>query len=79
MSGGKIQQLELGAPVNLGRRFDWVMSIEVGEHIPVESEDIFMDNVIRHACKGGLSVDYGDTLEKDMVTRDERKRERNMD
>lgn len=62
MSGGKIQQLELGAPVNLERRFDWVMSIEVGEHIPVESEDIFMDNVIRHACKGGLGVDYGDTL-----------------
>ncbi|XP_037780988.1 uncharacterized protein LOC119577447 [Penaeus monodon] len=52
MSGGKIKQLELGTPVDLGRRFDWVMSIEVGEHIPVESEDVFMDNVIKHACKG---------------------------
>lgn len=59
MSGGKIKQLELGTPVDLGRRFDWVMSIEVGEHIPVESEDVFMDNVIKHACKGGLGADGG--------------------
>merc|ERR1739842_266376 len=34
------------------QRWDWAMSIEVGEHIPAESEDIFIDNITKHACKG---------------------------
>ncbi|XP_042865378.1 uncharacterized protein LOC122248974 isoform X2 [Penaeus japonicus] len=52
MTDGKIKELELGKPVDLGTRFDWVMSIEVGEHIPAENEDVFMDNLVKHACKG---------------------------
>jgi cyclopropane fatty-acyl-phospholipid synthase-like methyltransferase len=28
--------------------YDWVLSLEVGEHIPEEYEDIFIDNLHRH-------------------------------
>jgi len=31
--------------------YDFVLCIEVGEHIPKEYEQIFMDNVARFACK----------------------------
>lgn len=30
------------------------MSLEVGEHIPAEFEDVFVDNLVRHAEKGIL-------------------------
>ncbi|XP_042865291.1 uncharacterized protein LOC122248930 isoform X2 [Penaeus japonicus] len=52
LSKGKIEPLDLADPVDLQRRFDWVMSIEVGEHIPAKAEDVFMDNLVTHACKG---------------------------
>lgn len=52
LSGGKIQVVDLSVPVDLGRRFDWVMSLEVGEHIPPAGEEAFLDDVVRHACKG---------------------------
>ncbi|MCL4127508.1 UNVERIFIED_CONTAM: hypothetical protein GTU68_047722, partial [Idotea baltica] len=47
-----VHSLELSRPVDLGRKFDWVLSLEVGEHIPAQYEDIFLDNLIRHADKG---------------------------
>lgn len=31
---------------------DWVLSLEVGEHIPAEYEDIFIENLDRHNKKG---------------------------
>ncbi|XP_027209565.2 uncharacterized protein [Penaeus vannamei] len=52
LSKGMIESLDLADPVDLQRRFDWVMSIEVGEHIPAKAEGVFMDNLARHACKG---------------------------
>ena len=32
--------------------FDWVLSLEVGEHIPAEFEDVFLDNCHRHNREG---------------------------
>ncbi|XP_037781251.1 uncharacterized protein LOC119577769 [Penaeus monodon] len=52
LSKGLIAPLDLAAPVDLQRRFDWVMSLEVGEHIPAEAEEVFLDNLVKHACKG---------------------------
>ncbi|XP_063589708.1 uncharacterized protein LOC134766710 [Penaeus indicus] len=52
LSKGMIEPLNLADPVDLGRRFDWVMSIEVGEHISAKSEEVFLDNLVKHACKG---------------------------
>jgi cyclopropane fatty-acyl-phospholipid synthase-like methyltransferase len=37
---------------DLGRKFDFVQSFEVGEHIFVEYEDNFIDNIARHATMG---------------------------
>ncbi|MCL4138881.1 UNVERIFIED_CONTAM: hypothetical protein GTU68_020771, partial [Idotea baltica] len=47
-----VQSLELSGPVYLGRKFDWVLSLEVGEHIPAQFEDIFLENLNKHADKG---------------------------
>merc|ERR1719401_385164 len=31
---GSVQSADLGTPLNLWRKFDWVVSLEVAEHIP---------------------------------------------
>lgn len=41
------QCYDFAIPQNLGQH-DWVMSIEVGEHIPNEYEDCFLENLDRH-------------------------------
>lgn len=52
ISKGFIHYLDLSQEHDLKERFDWVMSIEVGEHIPEKYERIFIQNLITHACKG---------------------------
>jgi SAM-dependent methyltransferase len=39
---------DLGQPLDLGRRFDLVMSLEVAEHLPGEKAGLFVDNLCRH-------------------------------
>lgn len=39
---------DLSQPVNLGRRFDLVQSLEVAEHLPETAADIFVDNLVKH-------------------------------
>ncbi|XP_047736460.1 uncharacterized protein LOC125177901 [Hyalella azteca] len=53
VSGGFIAHADLSEEgLWLGRKWDWVMSIEVGEHISSNSEAFFLDNLARHACGG---------------------------
>jgi len=33
-------------------KVDWVLSLEVGEHVPKESEDILLDNICSHSTRG---------------------------
>ncbi len=47
---GKV--LDLSKKFQLRKKFDWVMSLEVGEHIPHEYEETFVKNLDRHAKKG---------------------------
>ncbi len=47
---GKV--LDLSESFDLGRTFDWVMSIEVGEHIPHQYEATYIENLMRHARQG---------------------------
>jgi tetratricopeptide (TPR) repeat protein len=42
---------DLSIPLQLGS-FDWVLSLEVGEHIPAEHESTFLDNLDRHNREG---------------------------
>lgn len=39
---------DLRQPLDLGRRFDLVMSLEVAEHVPPELADQFLDSLVRH-------------------------------
>ena len=36
--------LDLSKPINFDTKFTWVMSLEVGEHLPKKFEDIFINN-----------------------------------
>jgi SAM-dependent methyltransferase len=42
------QVLDLSRPVQLGRLYDWVLSLEVGEHLPAVYEEVFLDTLHRH-------------------------------
>ena len=35
--------------MDLGKTFDFVLSLEVGEHIPKEFEDTYINNVLKHS------------------------------
>ncbi|HEY2251916.1 MAG TPA: alpha-1,2-fucosyltransferase [Planctomycetaceae bacterium] len=52
LSGGIAQILDLAQPADLGQIFDWVLSLEVGEHIPPEFEATYIDNLHRHNRRG---------------------------
>ncbi len=52
LTGGTCKVLDLSSPVDLGTMYDWVLSLEVGEHIPPEHEDTFLRNIDRHNRKG---------------------------
>ncbi|KKK77466.1 hypothetical protein LCGC14_2853320, partial [marine sediment metagenome] len=47
---------DLSAPINLGRTFGLVMSIEVAEHIPAKKIGVFLNNITGHVQKGGQLV-----------------------
>src|SRR5262245_46446109 len=40
------QSADLSKPLNLGKAFDLVISLEVAEHIDAESADRFIDNLV---------------------------------
>jgi hypothetical protein len=40
--------LDLSKPFYLKKKFDAVLSLEVGEHIPAEFEDAFISNITKH-------------------------------
>lgn len=52
LTNGLGNVLDLSIPFDLHRKYDWVLSLEVGEHIPEELEKIFLDNIVNHARNG---------------------------
>ena len=48
LTGGIGKVLDLSEEFNLEELADCAMSLEVGEHIPKEYEQIFLDNICRH-------------------------------
>jgi 2-polyprenyl-3-methyl-5-hydroxy-6-metoxy-1,4-benzoquinol methylase len=52
LSGGICEILDLSEPFQLPEIFDWVMSLEVGEHLPQQYEKTFIENLMRHARNG---------------------------
>jgi len=58
-----VQNLNLNEPnMTLWRTFDWVMCIEVAEHIPAQFTDTFLQNIHRHA-KEGIIMSWSADLE----------------
>lgn len=52
LTGGVGFVQDLSIPFILKEDFDWVISLEVGEHIPGRYETNFIENIVRHAKKG---------------------------
>lgn len=53
-SEGRVQFMDLTIPQYGIHNYDWIMSLEVAEHIPEKFEHIFLDNIFRHAREGIL-------------------------
>lgn len=49
---GRCQFLDLSVPVYHLNQYDWVISMEVAEHIPENYEQNFLDNLVRYATEG---------------------------
>ena len=44
--------LDLSKPHKFDEPYDWIMSLEVGEHLPKEFEDVFIENLHNNNKKG---------------------------
>lgn len=44
--------LDLSIPIVLNKKYDWVLSLEVGEHIPAKLDKILFENWTKHASLG---------------------------
>jgi cyclopropane fatty-acyl-phospholipid synthase-like methyltransferase len=44
--------LDLSVPTNFADQFDWVMSLEVGEHLPKQFEETFVNNLHINNARG---------------------------
>eukprot|EP00929_Paragymnodinium_shiwhaense_P010631 TRINITY_DN115437_c0_g1_i1.p1 TRINITY_DN115437_c0_g1~~TRINITY_DN115437_c0_g1_i1.p1 ORF type:complete len:384 (-),score=65.24 TRINITY_DN115437_c0_g1_i1:70-1221(-) len=58
LSEGRCMQADLAHEFDLGTRWDWVLSLEVAEHIPRRLEAAFLSNLDRHATFG-LIISWG--------------------
>jgi len=52
LSQGRCQVADLSSALDFGTSWDWVLSLEVAEHIPRQFEDVFLGNLERHARRG---------------------------
>jgi hypothetical protein len=48
---------DLSKPFDLAKKYDWVMSLEVGEHLPKKYEKMFIENLVRH-CRHGIVLSW---------------------
>ena len=51
-SEGRVQYLDLTLPQYGLPLYEWVISLEVAEHIPRDYENIYLDNIVRYAKEG---------------------------
>jgi hypothetical protein len=49
---GRVKFLDLSVPQYGLPVYDWIISLEVAEHIPAKYEKIFLSNLVRHSRKG---------------------------
>jgi hypothetical protein len=51
-TNNQVEFLDLSVPIYHLKQFDWVLSLEVAEHIPAQFEHVYIDNLARHAKEG---------------------------
>jgi len=52
ITGNTCSVQDLSKEFRWGTEFDWSMCLEVGEHIPKEHEQTFLDNLVAHTLNG---------------------------
>jgi hypothetical protein len=51
-TNNQVKFLDLSVPIYHLNKYDWIISLEVAEHIPAQYESIYIDNLVRHAKEG---------------------------
>lgn len=49
---GRVKFLDLSVPIYHLKQYEWIISLEVAEHISQEYESIYLDNLARHSLEG---------------------------
>jgi len=62
LTDGAVQEVNLVQEMRLWRTFDWVLCLEVGEHVPKQYSSSLLANLKRHARKG-LVMSWSDDWE----------------
>lgn len=52
LSGGIAKVADLSQSLDLGKCYDWVLCLEVGEHLPQQYEKILINNIDSHNSEG---------------------------
>ena len=47
-----VNYIDLSIPIHHLNQYDWIISLEVAEHIPSQFESVYLDNLVRHAKEG---------------------------
>jgi len=51
-TNNQVKFLDLSVPIHHLNTYDWIISLEVAEHIPKKYELVFVDNLVRYAREG---------------------------
>ena len=51
-TNNNVKFLDLSVPIFHLKKYDWIISLEVAEHIPAKYESVYLDNLVRHAKQG---------------------------
>jgi cyclopropane fatty-acyl-phospholipid synthase-like methyltransferase len=52
LTSGRCKVIDLAEPFQFDNPYDWVLSIEVGEHLPEEYEDVYINNLHNNNKRG---------------------------
>jgi len=53
-TNNQVQYLDLSVPIYHLNKYDWILSLEVAEHIPAQFESIYIDSLVKHAKEGTI-------------------------
>jgi hypothetical protein len=51
-TNNRVNFIDLSVPIYHLNVYDWIISLEVAEHIPAKFESIYIDNLVKHAKEG---------------------------